>query len=812
MQTYADIVFPAAVQQAFTYEVPDQLKAAVKPGKRVWVPFQRRKTIGMVVKLHQREPSFKTRTVERVLDEEPILSPELLELTRWVHRFYYCGWGEVIQAALPAGMNFHAQKYLRVSSDITVEKLREKEREIVDEVNNTDKYLFEEAEKRWARSPYSSLLQKLIGKKILEVWEEPIQKNSPKKEKQWFWAVENPAEKIKTVLQENDGKSYKWLKALRYLSELELPKSQKKLTDYELLDQYTLNRVAKEGVIESREVEISSLELDLPYEPDALNKLNKEQAQGYSRIEKTMEQGRYGCFLLYGVTGSGKTEIYIHALKKARDAGKGGLILVPEISLTPQTVKRFYQIFGDDIAVLHSRLGLHERQQAWEALKTGEKKIVIGARSAVFAPIQDLGLIVVDEEHDLSYKQQDPAPRYHARETAIMRAYKTDSVVILGSATPSMKSLRMVQKEKGTLLRLAKRHKVAVLPEVKVTDLKQYRSAMKESLAIPLYEAIEEALKEEEQVILLHNRRGFSSYLQCENCGHIPECPNCSVTLTYHRRKQQLRCHYCGHSKNIPTYCDECSSHELEKKGTGTQQVEEEIAHLFPDAKVCRMDYDTTAGKHSHENILGRFGRGEIDILLGTQIVAKGLDFPNVTVVGVINADTELAFPSFRSGERMYQLLSQVAGRSGRAEKTGRVYFQTWQPDHYAIRCAREHDHQQFARHEMNQRKMLDYPPYTRLINFQFKAKDAQRVAKIAHVFTDCLRAVAGSRPVLGPSPSTIVKMQGWFRWECLVKIEVDATAGFIKHFLDVLFNHYDSKKPKGASSVRINVNVDALE
>jgi len=525
-----------------------------------------------------------------------------------------------------------------------------------------------------------------------------------------------------------------------------------------------------------------------------------------------MEDGRYESFLLYGITGSGKTEVYIHALKKALEAGKGGLILVPEISLTPQTVQRFYQIFGDDIAVLHSRLSMHERQRAWNALQRGEKRIAIGARSAVFAPVQNLGLIVVDEEHDSSYKQVDPAPRYHAREVAIMRGYKTRAVVIMGSATPSMSLLHASKKGKSTMLVLSKRHKGAALPTVNIVDLKQYRSAMREPLAIPLYEAIDEALKAGEQVILLQNRRGFSSYLQCESCGHMPECPNCSVSLTYHKRKEQLRCHYCGYSSKIPGYCQSCSAHDLQKKGTGTQQIEEQINNLFPDAEVCRMDRDTTAARNSHEQILGRFDRGEIDILLGTQLVAKGLDFPNVTVVGVINADTELAFPSFRAGERMYQLLSQVAGRSGRAEKAGTVFLQSWQPDHYAIQCARDHDHRRFSRFEMNQRKMLDYPPYTRLINFQFKAKDSKKVAQVANTFAHCLRAIAGSRAVLGPSPSTIVKMQGWIRWECMVKFEKNAPATFIEHFLDRVFDYYESQKPKGASSVRINVNVDALE
>jgi primosomal protein N' (replication factor Y) len=814
LQRYADIVFPAAVRQAFTYAVPSRLKGDLKPGMRVWVPFQRRRTIGLIVKLHDQKPSFNTRNIERKLDKEPILSSPLLQLTHWIHRFYYCGWGEVIQAALPAGLNFYAEQYVHVSPNINREKLNEKEKEVVDEISQSEKHLLKEAKKRWAQSPYKNILKNLIKKGSLEVWEEPVQKETPKTVKQWHWSPQWTSDEINELLDgyAQEGKRYKWIQALERLTELDLPKLQTTLTEYDLLDHYTLNRIAKEGIIEAQQAEVTGFDLDLPYEPDAINPLNEEQQEAFNQVSKPMEEVRYECFLLYGVTGSGKTEVYIHALKKALDAGKGGLILVPEISLTPQTVKRFYQIFGDDIAVLHSRLSIAERQRAWKALKSGEKRIAIGARSAVFAPVQNLGLIVVDEEHDLSYKQKDPAPRYHARETAIMRAYQTDAVIILGTATPGMRALHMAREGKSKMLTLSKRHEGAALPEVKVLDLKQYKTAMRGPLAVPLYEAIEEALDKDEQIILLQNRRGFSSYLQCEDCGHIPECPHCSVSLTYHRVRQQLRCHYCGYSSNIPYYCNECSSYELIKKGTGTQQIEEQITELFPGAAICRMDYDTTAGRNSHREIFGRFDRGEIDILLGTQIVAKGLDFPNVTVVGVINADTELAFPSFRAGERMYQLLSQVAGRSGRAEKAGRVYFQSWQSDHYAIQCAKEHDHQRFARHEMSQRKMLDYPPYTRLINFQFKAKDGQRVAKIAHAFTNCLRAIAGSRPVLGPSPSTIIKMQGWFRWECLVKMENDASAAFIEHFLDVLFKRYQSEKPKGASSVRINVNVDALE
>lgn len=768
----------------------------------------------MVVRVHNKKPGFATRPVKKILDDQPVLSEELLELTHWIHSFYYCGWGEVVQAALPAGLNFQTEKYVYSSGSYSLGELNDKETIVVEAIDEQEEYMLKEAEKRWAEHPYKRILKSLIDRGILEVWEQPVRKMEPQTEKLWSWSPEWSLEEVNKLLDgyEQEGKSYKWIKALELLLDLDLPKSQQYLRQYELLDYYSLNRIAEEGIIVSKEVEATGFDLDLPYEPAAIKKLNEQQKKAFQSIAEPMDENRYESFLLYGITGSGKTEVYIHALRKALEAGKGGLILVPEISLTPQTVRRFYQIFGDDIAVLHSGLSVQERYRAWKALESGDKRIAIGARSAVFAPIQNLGLIVVDEEHESSYKQEDPAPRYHAREVAIMRAYKTNSVVILGSATPSMVSLHAAQQGKSTMLVLSKRHKGASLPKVHVLDLKQYRSAMQGPLAVPLYQAIDEALKAGEQVILLHNRRGFSSYLQCESCGHMPECPNCSVSMTYHKKKEQLRCHYCGYSSKIPYYCSWCSSHELKKKGLGTQQIEERIQPLFPEASVYRMDRDTTAARNSYEKILGRFGRGGIDILLGTQLVAKGLDFPNVTVVGVINADTELAFPSYRAGERMYQLLSQVAGRSGRAEKAGKVFLQTWQSDHYAVQCAKKHDHRMFSRHEMNHRKMLHYPPYTRLIGFQFKAKDPQLITRVAHTFTTCLREVSDSRPVLGPSPSTIIKMQGWIRWECLMKVEKDAGAKTIESLLDRVFKHYESKKPKGASSVRINVNVDALE
>ncbi|MDZ7659543.1 replication restart helicase PriA [Fodinibius sp.] len=811
MSLYADIVFPTAVRRQFTYSLPEEYRVNAEVGKRVWVPLQKHKKIGIVVKIHNERPDFNTRPVQQVLDEKPIISDELLKLTEWIHRFYYCGWGEVIQAALPVGLNFYAQKYLTTKERELPDYLNDEETEIVKEIQQDESYLLVEAQKRWC----DKIIDKLVGQKLLEIWEQPEMKMDPSTDKLWQWKSEKSRGEARKIVEDHkkSGKNYKWVQALQTLTELDLPEFQKELTDFELLEYYTLNRIAEEGLLKYDEVETTNLSMKLEYDPAQLNTLNDEQQAAFNEIKKSIDKETFGSYLLYGITGSGKTEVYIHALKRVLEQGKGGLVLVPEIGLTPQIVKRFHLIFGDDIAVLHSRLTDRERYDAWRALQKGEKRIAIGARSAVFAPVQNLGLIVVDEEHDMSYKQEDPAPRYNGRDVAIMRAHINDIPVVLGSATPSMVSLFGTKKGKSEYLELNERPFDAKLPEVKLLDLKQYRSAMKGPIAIPLFEVIKEAIEKDEQAILLYNRRGFASYLQCATCGEIPECPNCSVSLTYHKSKKQLRCHYCGYSERQPRRCKECGNDTIESRGSGTQQLEEQISELYPNSETLRMDFDTTSGKNAHSKILKAFGRKEADILVGTQIVGKGLDFPDVTVVGVIDADTELAFPSFRSGERMYQLLSQVAGRSGRADKEGRVFFQTWQPDHPAIQQAKNHDYKSFARQELAYRKMLQYPPYSRIIRFVFKGEQESRVRKVAETFTDCLTEVLGSfDSVLGPSPAAIAKMQNFYRWESFIKINPKNGASAIEQMLDRTFDLFDDRKPKGASSVRINVNVDALE
>ena len=778
---------------------------------RVWVPFRNFNAIGVIASIHGNKPDFQTKPIKQLLDLKPLLNKELLELTEWVHKFYYSSWGEVIQAALPAGLNFVSKKNLKISEGVDESGLSKSEKEVILGIRESENITYDEARKRWKGTGLSKELNKLIKKGAVEIWEEPDLKVTFKTEREWNWGHGKSPE-IASEFLEGVGKKFnKWQQALAEVSKMGLPKRETELKDFEFWSSYSKKKLQDEGWITFKEVEAKPGSLNLDYDPESIKTLNSEQESAFDTIQVFLKKGEFANYLLYGITGSGKTEVYIHALKQVRDAGKGGIVLVPEIALTPQTVSRFYRIFGDDIAVLHSRMTNRERLQAWKELKDGKKNIAIGPRSAIFAPVNNLGLIVLDEEHDASYKQMDPAPRYHARETAIMRASLNNAVVIMGSATPSMQALNMAAKGKCQLIELRKRHADATLPEVEILDLKQYSGAMRGELAVPLFNAIKEALANKEQAILLYNRRGFASYLQCESCGHIPQSPQCSVSLTYHKRKNMLLCHYSGYSRKADTHCEICGSEKLVIQGSGTQKVEESLEELFPEAGILRFDKDSTTRKGAHEEILNTFGDEKADILVGTQLVAKGLDFPNVTVVGVIDADTEQAFPSFQSNERTYQLLSQVSGRSGRGKKPGKVFIQTRQPENAAIQFAKKHDHEGFAKEEMGFRKPLNYPPFSRLINFVLKGRKEFEVSGAAHKLKSVLNRVVPDLDVLGPSASAIGWMNKNFYWELTLKIEPDKGANYIEGVLDKVMEVYEKESPVSTAVVRVNINVGAI-
>jgi primosomal protein N' (replication factor Y) len=745
---YVDVVLPLPLPRPFTYRIPAGKHA--EPGYRVLVPFGSRRLTGIVVgRAPNGDEIDEVRDVLDVLDERPSFSGELLELTRWMADYYVCSWGDVVRAMLPGGSSSG-----RTSAGIKTE-----------------------LHVRFAPS----------------------------------YRHEGAADELRSVLR--GARQVAVIEALAGYRSQGLPEPrQADLLDRAEASSSTVQSLMKRGILErvSKEIVRSPLDAIDGDSPPAGHVMHAGQSAALDAICPAVEGDSFHTFLLHGVTGSGKTEVYIEALKRTLERGRTGIVLVPEIALTPQTVRRFRSHFGDRIAVFHSRMSPGERFDAWRMLRDGRFDIVIGPRSAVLVPLSNVGLIVVDEEHDSSYKQQDPAPRYHARDVAVMRAHIEGAVCLLGSATPSLESFYNARGGKYTLLEMPERvpmpgGETASLPEVRILDLR--RKSTPGVLSDFLVHAICERLDRAEQVILLQNRRGYAPLLTCTSCGASPECPDCSVTMTVHKSRRHLRCHYCGRRARIPRSCPECGADALEMLGTGTQRVEEELVERFPESRIVRMDHDTTTGKHAHDRLLKEFGSGRADILLGTQMVAKGLDFGNVTLVGVVNADTGLLLPDFRSEERTYQLLCQVAGRAGRALLAGEVVIQTRNPDRPVIRYARDHDYASFARAQLADRRALSYPPFGRLASVEFKGPRAGEAAELARRWTAALRERAAGMDVLGPEEAFISRVKKQYRFHTLVKAgRTERDAGLQEVLRDTL--EACGQPPRG---FRVNIDVDPV-
>lgn len=712
-----EVALPVPLFQTFIYSLDGEYEHEARIGSRVLVPFRKRQEIGIVVSLDAAPPTRGViKTVAAVPDAAPALDAGLLALSRWISEYYVVPLGVVMRTVLPALLTGAAQPHPNV-----------KTRRIVRIRDDIPTLL--QREKAFARAPQQRALFELI---------ESL----------------GGATSVEHLLQQLKF-SPSVLKALEKRALISIDRERVERDPF----------AARVGRSEPRHVP------------------TPEQLAVISRMG-TARPGEV--FLLHGVTGSGKTLVYIELLREIVERrGKTAIVLVPEIALTPQTVDRFRAVFGDDVAVLHSALSDGERYDAWLALKRGEKRIAVGARSAVFAPLTNIGAIIVDEEHESSYKQGE-TPRYHAREAAIVRATQEGAVVVLGSATPSLESWTNAAADKFTLLSLPDRVGGATLPVVAVVDL---RKTVIESAATageddyqrivtaPLDAAIRARLERGEQSILLLNRRGYSAFVQCENCGNVATCPNCSITLTYHRSPERLVCHYCMHQEEPQRVCKRCGGATLRRRGLGTQQVERLICERFPTARVARMDVDTTSGKWAHAEILDRVGAGEVDILLGTQMIAKGLDFPNVTLVGVIDADVGINLPDFRASERCFQLLSQVAGRAGRGALGGEVLIQTRVPSHHAVKCAVTHDYLSFVTEELSGRVQPAYPPNNRLANIVFSGSVESGVADLAIAGAAWLRRLVRVREspgltVIGPAPCAVERIKTRWRWHVLLKSE----------------------------------------
>ena len=769
-----DVAVPVPLSRTFTYLVPQELDSLARVGCRVEVPLGKRTLSGVIVGPGRPSiPSHRLRPLLNVLDSIPSVGQDMLQLTRWIADYYVCGWGEALRAALPKGLD--RKTVVRVQATGKVPTGRNSEpltEEILEYLRRFPGATVAGMRSTGITAP-TSVLRRLEKEGFVLLTKTERQPSVRRKFTHKLTLAENATLTVRGHKQQ----------AIIHVM-LSLQREGNRVPDRKDVlrranaSPASLEALVKKGLITvSRTEEIRvPLVSEAPASPPVT--LHAAQDAALASIRSALADDRYRAFLLHGVTGSGKTEVYLAALFETLARGRTGIVLVPEISLTPQTVRRFRQRFGSNVAVLHSRMSQGERYDAWRLLRDGRCSVVVGPRSAILAPLSNVGLIVVDEEHEGSYKQQEPSPRYHARDVALIRARTGKAVCILGSATPSLESLHNARTGKLTLLEMPKRIPVkggtpATMPTIRLVNLvtEQKTKRLDGAFSLPLREAIAERMARKEQVILLQNRRGFAPFLQCMECGFVPTCRDCSATLTYHKVNQRLRCHLCLRSERVLTACPKCSAANMVQIGAGTQRVEEELAGLFPSANVLRMDWDSTRRKDAHVNILGQFEAGDADILLGTQMVAKGLDFGRVTLVGVIGADIGLHLPDFRAEERIFQLLIQVAGRAGRENLKGEVLIQTRCPEHPLFRNIVSHDYSAFADTLLKERRELSYPPFARIVSIHFRGPNEDRVHAMACEYTTALREVLpGSVTLVGPGASFMKRVRKQYRYQTLIK------------------------------------------
>lgn len=822
---FAKVIVDVPAKQtnrAFDYVIPPELEQWIEVGSRVGVPFGPRNVQGFVVDIHTTPGMDPTRIkpIKQVLDAIPPLTQELVELGKWMSEKYLCYEVVALQAMLPGALKAKYERNFQVVESAVQNAgiLLPQEEAILRFVRGKGRVRAEQLQENFASE--GKLVRDLVARGMLTEFQYIKDRISTKKKLTVF-----PPEDLKTLEEAEkhlSSRAAKQKEVLRYLLKHPEPIHLTELITRLNISASTVKSLAEKGIIELNEQEV----MRDPYAgrhfiPTAPLPLTQEQQEAYTQIHRSLTEGTHQVFLVHGVTGSGKTEVYLQSIQTCLEQGREAIVLVPEISLTPQLVERFKGRFGDQVAVLHSRLSQGERFDEWKKIARKEVKVAIGARSAIFAPFQNIGIIIMDEEHESSYKQEE-SPKYHARDIAIERAKKHGASVLLGSATPSLESMYLATNRKDgdepafRLLSMKTRVAGRPMPPVNIVDMREeLKNGNRSMFSRPLYKAIEERLARNEQTVLLLNRRGYATFVMCRTCGFVAQCPHCDISLTYHQHSRTLRCHYCGYAEREMRECPDCGSEHIRHFGTGTQRVEEELVKLFPGVRVIRMDVDTTSEKGSHEKWLNLFANKQADILLGTQMVAKGLDFPDVTLVGVIAADTVLNLPDFRSSERTFQLLTQVAGRAGRHTLPGEVFVQTYMPDHYSILAAAEHDYIGFAREELRHRRIRAYPPYHKLILVTLSHEQPALLVRAAESFAGRLKELAKMEEtmagkedfymeVLGPVASPISRIKDRYRFQCVIKYEND---NIVSRLVRQAVAAFDEQT--GKNKLQISVDVD---
>ncbi|WP_422660490.1 primosomal protein N' [Paenibacillus sp. EC2-1] len=784
----------------FDYLIPERLRPWIEVGSRVGVPFGHRTLQGFVVSLHPRlEMDYaKMKSIQEVLDFAPPLSPELIKLSEWMKERYACRQITVLQSMLPTALKGKAERYITLGNPeedngpedglFSLSSENDIEQAVILFVKQRGEVTLEQVNRAFPDE--ADRIKRMLSRGLLREHQQIKDKMQKKTMKAVELAVDVSA--AQEALESFPAKAQRQKEVLEYLIEMEsfLPIAMKEVLSSLGVTAGTVKALADKGYIRVEDMEVfRDPYKGRDFKPTKPLVLTQEQQHVYGRIVHKLDQFQHGVFLLHGVTGSGKTEIYLQTIQRCLEQDRQSIVLVPEISLTPQMVERFKGRFGDLVAVMHSRLSAGERYDEWRKIHEGRASVVVGARSAVFAPFDRLGLIIMDEEHETSYKQEE-TPKYHARDVAVRRASETGAVVILGSATPSLESYHAARSHsqegfEPELLEMPTRALGNRLPEVEIVDMREeLKDGNRSMFSRPLHEAIAARLERGEQTVLLLNRRGHSTFVMCRSCGYVAGCPECDISLTYHQKSNNLRCHYCGYAEKSPEVCPECGSEHIRFFGTGTQRVEEELAKLFPGIRVIRMDVDTTTEKGSHEKLLKLFRDKKADVLLGTQMVAKGLDFPDVTLVGVITADSALNLPDFRAAEKTFQLLTQVAGRAGRHQLPGEVVIQSYTPEHYSIIHASGHDYLTFVKDELKHRKALHYPPYCRLILVTLSHEQLPLLVRVAENYAADLKGRADRRgwfgsldrfsadalDILGPVASPIPRLKNRYRFQCMIK------------------------------------------